>query len=75
MKEHFEVFPLLEITREVYIKAAELRNHLSKHGIQASTVDALIAAATISNECHLFTNDKDFTYIAKYCKLKLLKVA
>ncbi|MBI4687624.1 MAG: PIN domain-containing protein [Nitrospirae bacterium] len=75
IKEHFDAFLLLEITREVYVRAAELRNHLSKNGIQASTVDALIAAVAISNECHLFTSDKDFTHIAKHSKLKLLKIA
>jgi len=74
IKEHFDAFPMLEITREIYVKAAELRNHLSKNGIQVSTVDALIAAAAISNECYLFTNDKDFSYIAKHSKLKLLKI-
>lgn len=74
LNEHFEAFPMLEITREIYVKAAELKNHLSKNGIQVSTVDALIAAAAISNGYYLFTNDKDFSYIAKHSKLKLLKI-
>lgn len=74
IKEHFDAFPMLEITREIYVKAAELKNHLSKKGIQVSTIDALIAAAAISNECYMFTNDKDFNHIAKHSKLKLLKM-
>lgn len=74
IKEHFEAFPMLEITREIYVKAAELKNHLSKNGVQAGTVDALIAAAAISSECYLFTNDNDFNRIAKHSKLKLLKI-
>jgi predicted nucleic acid-binding protein len=74
IREHFDAFPLLEITREIYVKAAELKNHLGKNGIQTGTIDALIAAAAISNECYLFTSDKDFTHIAKHSKLKLLKI-
>lgn len=74
IREHFDAFPLLEITREIYVKAAELKNHLSKNGIQVGTVDALIAAAAMSNECYIFTNDKDFTHIAKHSKLKLLRI-
>jgi len=73
IKEHFDAFPLLEITREVYVKAAALKNQLSKNGVQSGTVDALIAAAAIENECYIFTNDKDFAQIAKHSELKLLK--
>lgn len=73
LKEHLSVFPLLEIAREHYVKAAELKNHLSAKGVQVSTVDALIAATAIVNNCYLFTNDKDFHHIAKHTKLRLLK--
>lgn len=73
LKEHLSVFPLLEITREHYVRAAELKNCLSTKGIQVSTVDALIATAAIANNCYLFTNDKDFHHIAQHSKLRLLK--
>ncbi len=73
LKEYFAVFPLIELTREDYIKAAELKNHLMKKGKQASTIDALIASAAISYDCSLFTADQDFSYIAAHSKLKLLK--
>ena len=73
LKKYLDVFPLLEIKREPYIKAAELKNHLSKKGIQISTIDALIASAAIVNDCCLYTNDKDFDHIAKHSQLKLFR--
>ena len=73
LKEHFETFPLIELIRDDYIKAAELKNHLMKKGKQAGTIDILIASAAISYDCYLFTNDKDFEHIAKHSRLKLFK--
>lgn len=73
LKEYFEAFPLIELTREDYIKAAELKNYLTKKGKQASTINALIASVAISYDCYLFTTDEDFVHIAKYSKLKLFK--
>lgn len=74
LKKYLNAFPLLEIKREPYIKAAELKNHLSKKGVQISTIDALIASATIANDCCLYTNDKDFDHIAKHSQLKLFRM-
>jgi hypothetical protein len=73
LKGYFEAFPVIGLTREDYIKAAELKNHLIKNGKQASTIDALIASVAISYNCHLLTSDEDFGHIAKYSKLKLFK--
>lgn len=73
LKEYLDPFPLIEIAREHYIKAAELMNHLSRNGIQVSTIDSLIATTAIINDCHLYTNDRDFYHISRYSKLKLLK--
>ena len=73
LKDYLEAFPLIELMREDYIKAAELRNYLMKKGTQVSTIDTLIASSAISYGCYLFTTDKDFEYIAQYSKLKLYK--
>ncbi|MBE0425969.1 MAG: PIN domain-containing protein [Nitrospirae bacterium] len=73
LKDYFEVFPLIELIREDYIKASELKNHLMKKGKQISTIDALIASVSISNDCYLFTTDRDFEYIAQYSNLRLYK--
>jgi len=73
LKDYLEAFLLIELSREDYIKAAELKNLLMKKGKQVSTIDALIASSTISYGCYLFTTDKDFEHIAQYSKLKLYK--
>ena len=72
LKEYFVPFPIIELTREDHIKAAELKNHLMSNGKQAGTVDVVIASAAISYGCYLFTTDQDFTYIAMHSKLTLL---
>jgi predicted nucleic acid-binding protein len=72
LKEYFAAFPIIELMREDYIKAAELKNHLIRNGKQVGAIDALIASAAISCGCSLFTTDQDFTYIAMHSKLKLL---
>jgi len=74
LKDYFEAFSLIELTRENYIKAAELKNRLMKKGKQISTIDALIASAAISYGCYLFTTDKDFEHIAQHSLLKLFKM-
>ena len=73
LKKYFEPFPLIEMSREDYSRAAALKNELAKKGVQASTIDALIASTAIDRECVLFTADSDFFHIAKHTKLKLLR--
>lgn len=73
LKKYLDAFPLIELTRENYVKAAELKNHLIKKGKQTSTIDALIASAAIFHNCYLFTTDEDFKHIAKHSKLQLFK--
>ncbi len=71
LKEYFKAFPLIDLAREDYVRAAELKNQLIGKGKQASTIDVLIASAAISHHCHLFTADKHFTQIAEHSELKL----
>ncbi len=71
LREYFRAFPLIELTREDYVKAAELKNRLIGKGKQGSTIDVLIASAAISHDCHLFTADKHFTQIKEHSELKL----
>ena len=73
LTNYFEAFPLIKLSREDFIKAAALKTHLISKGVQASTVDALIASAAVSHDCFLFTTDKDFLHIARHAKLKLLE--
>jgi predicted nucleic acid-binding protein len=74
LKDYLDAFPLIELTRDDYIKAAELKNRLIKKGKQISTIDALIASASISYSCYLFTTDRDFENIAQHSSLKLFRM-
>jgi predicted nucleic acid-binding protein len=65
-------FPIIEPRREDYVEAARLRNQCSAKGIQAGTIDFLIAAICIQYGCLLFTTDRDFDSIARHSALKLL---
>jgi predicted nucleic acid-binding protein len=65
-------FSYVEITKEDYIYAAELRNKCKQKGITAGSFDFLIAGAAIRNELTLVTYDNDFKNISKYTELKIL---
>ncbi len=72
LSNYFKAFPLIDLTREDYVRAAQLKNDLIKKGKQGSTIEVLIASAAISHDLHLFTADKHFTHIAENSELKLL---
>lgn len=71
LKSHFSAFTLLEPERSTYEQAAELYSKCRGKGITLSTVDCLIAAVAIENECALFTLDEDFTVMTTISPLKL----
>ncbi len=64
-----EPFPLLELSRETYVDAAQLRNSCRSKGVQAGPIDFLISAACIGHGFPLLTADWDFTHIAKHSDL------
>jgi len=69
--EYFSVLPLIVPEREDYIKAADLRNLCRKKGIQAGTIDALLASLCIERDIQILTTDKDFSQIARISPLKV----
>lgn len=69
--ESFTSFPLIQPDREDHIAAADLRNTCRKAGVQLGTVDALIAQLCIRHDLTLLSTDKDFSYAAQHCSLKL----
>ena len=72
LREHLDSFPLLELEREDFVAAAELRNHCLARGVVANTVDIQIAAACLQHNCALLTCDSDFQHIASCCPLQLI---
>jgi len=65
-------FAYIDITKEDYIHAAELRNKCKQKGITAGSFDFLIASVAIKNKLTLVIYDKDFINICKYTELKIL---
>jgi predicted nucleic acid-binding protein len=71
--DRFSALPLLIPDRDDHIRAAELRNHCRRAGIQIGTIDALLAELCVRHELTMLTNDNDFTHIAEHCALKIWK--
>jgi hypothetical protein len=65
--------PLIVPDREDHIEAASLRNAWRRRGVQAGTIDALIAQLCIRHGLRLLTTDHDFHAIARLSSLKLFK--
>jgi len=68
-------FSYIDIMKEDYIYAAELRNKCKQKGIIAGSYDFLIASVAIRNKLALVTYDKDYINISKYTELKILDKA
>ena len=64
-------FSYLEIVKDDYIYAAELRNKCKQKGITAGSFDFLIASVAIRNKLILVTYDSDFVNISKHTDLKI----
>lgn len=67
--KYFSPLPLLMPDREDHIAAAALRNACRRAGVQAETIDALIAQLCIRHDLTLLTADEDFTHIARHSPL------
>jgi predicted nucleic acid-binding protein len=65
LMERFRSLPLLSPDRADHIAAAQLRNTCRKRGVQAGTIDALLAQLCIQHGLLLLTTDHDFQHIAK----------
>lgn len=67
----FSAVPLIVPDRDDYVRAAELRNHCRRAGVQTGTIDALLAQLCIRHGLTMLASDKDFAHMADHCSLKL----
>jgi predicted nucleic acid-binding protein len=74
LRDYLSPFPLIELARDDFIEASQLRNRCRTRGVQASPTDFLICAACIRRNYPLLTADNDFTHISKYCEIDLVPV-
>lgn len=63
--ERFRSIPVVTPTRQDHIDAATLRNRCRRSGVQAGTIDVLIAQLCLRHQLTLLTTDGDFKHIAR----------
>jgi predicted nucleic acid-binding protein len=69
--DRFSALPLLVPDREDHVKAAELRNHCRRGGVQIGTIDALFAQLCIRHSLTMLSVDDDFRRLASLSALRL----
>jgi predicted nucleic acid-binding protein len=69
--ERFATVPLIVPDRRDHVEAAELRNRCRRSGVQAGTIDILLAQLCVRHNLQMLTADGDFVQIAKHCNLRL----
>jgi predicted nucleic acid-binding protein len=62
--DRFNALPFLIPDRRDHIEAANLRNQCRRGGIQAGTIDALLAALCLRHGLSILTTDADFLRMA-----------
>jgi predicted nucleic acid-binding protein len=73
--DRFSAIPLLMPDRDDHIEAAALRNRCRRAGIQAGTIDALLAQLCLRHDLTMLSADDDFVHIAAQSALKLWREA
>ena len=68
---YFSALPLLVPDREDHVHAAGIRNQCRRKGIQAGTIDALLAQLCMRYELTMLTTDRDFHHIAAVVPLSV----
>jgi hypothetical protein len=69
--DRFSAIPLIVPDRADHIEAAALRNDCRRAGIQAGTIDALLAQLCLRHGLTMLSADNDFRHIASQCALRL----
>lgn len=69
--ERFATVPLIVPDRRDHVEAAELRNRCRRSGVQAGTIDILLAQLCIRHNLQMLTADGDFVQIARHGNLRL----
>ena len=72
-RAHLGFLPLLPMTDEVFIEAAQIYRTLRAKGITVrKPVDCMIAATALAYNTRLLHNDRDFTAIAQHYPLQII---
>jgi predicted nucleic acid-binding protein len=69
--DRFAALPLLVPDRDDHIHAADIRNRCRRKGVQAGTIDALLAQLCVRYDLTMLTTDKDFDNMASVVALSV----
>ncbi len=69
--ETFASLPFIIPDRKDHIDAAALKIRLRQKGVQAGTIDALLAQLCIRHGISMLSSDKDFAHMARFVPLRL----
>ena len=67
----FQTMPLMQAPADLWTVAAKLGQSCRKKGINAGSLDLLIASVAIHHDAELITFDGDFQRIAGICRLRV----
>jgi len=70
--EYFSKLPMIVPNLMDHIEAAALQATCRRKGIQAGTIDALLAQLAIGHDLELLTTDRDFVMMANHVPLRIL---
>jgi predicted nucleic acid-binding protein len=70
--ETFAALPLIIPERRDHVEAADLRIKLRQRGVQAGTIDVLLAQLCLRHGLWLLSLDKDFEYMARHIPLSVI---
>lgn len=69
--QQFGSLPLVVPNRDDHIDAADLQIKCRRRGVQAATIDALLAQLCVRHELTMLTTDKDFHAISRIVPLRV----
>lgn len=69
--DRFSALPLLHPDRIDHVEAAELRNRCRRGGIQAGTIDVLLAQLCLRYGLTMLSTDNDYRNIARHSDLEV----
>lgn len=69
--ERFSALPFISPSRQDHAAAAELRTNLRQRGVQAGTIDVLLAQLCLTRDLTMLSTDNDFRRMADHTELKL----
>ncbi len=71
LQAQFQTMPLIKTPDDLWASAAKLGQSCRRKGINAGSLDLLIASVAIQHDAELITFDGDFQRIAGACKLRV----